>query len=137
MSYTIHTLIDITPTGKHRNRNDEGKAVDQQTNWLTFQNCAMLRTNMEFGEVTMKEQIVDKYLFGKDFEGKQKVWSVTVTPDRSDVVTLDMLQDDFDLVPMITGLDESIKKHNELFLTKDEHKTNILFINTSDNADNT
>ena len=137
MSYTIHTLIDITPTGKHRNRNDEGKAVDQQTNWLTFQNCAMLRTNMEFGEVTMKEQIVDKYLFGKDFEGKQKVWSVTVTPDRSDVVTLDMLQEDFDLVPMITGLDESIKKHNELFLTKDEHKTNILFINTSDNADNT
>lgn len=137
MSYTIHTLIDITPTGKHRNRNDEGKAVDQQTNWLTFQNCAMLRTNMEFGKVTMKEQIVDKYLFGKDFEGKQKVWSVTVTPDRSDVVTLDMLQEDFDLVPMITGLDESIKKHNELFLTKDEHKTNILFINTSDNADNT
>ena len=137
MSYTIHTLIDITPTGKHRNRNDEGKAVDKQTNWLTFQNCAMLRTNMEFGEVTMKEQIVDKYLFGKDFEGKQKVWSVTVTPDRSDVVTLDMLQEDFDLVPMITGLDESIKKHNELFLTKDEHKTNILFINTSDNADNT
>jgi hypothetical protein len=137
MSYTIHTLIDITPTGKHRNRNDEGKAVDQQTNWLTFQNCAMLRTNMEFGKVSMKEQIVDKYLFGKDFEGKQKVWSVTVTPDRSDVVTLDMLQEDFDLVPMITGLDESIKKHNELFLTKDEHKTNILFINTSDNADNT
>ena len=137
MSYTIHTLIDITPTGKHRNRNDEGKAVDQQTNWLTFQNCAMLRTNMEFGEVTMKEQIVDKYLFGKDFKGKQKVWSVTVTPDRSDVVTLDMLQEDFDLVPMITSLDESIKKHNELFLTKDEHKTNILFINTSDNAHNT
>ena len=137
MSYTIHTLIDITPTGKHRNRNDEGKAVDQQTNWLTFQNCAMLRTNMEFGKVSMKEQIVDKYLFGKDFEGKQKVWSVTVTPDRSDVVTLDMLQEDFDLVPMITGLDESIKKHNELFLTKDEHKTNILFINTSDNVDKT
>ena len=134
MSYTIHTLIDITPTGKHRNRNDEGKAVDQQTNWLTFQNCAMLRTNMEFGEVTMKEQIVDKYLFGKDFEGKQKVWSVTVTPDRSDVLTLDMLQEDFDLVPMISGLDESIKKHSELFLTRDENKTNILFINSSDNA---
>jgi len=134
MSYTIHTLIDITPTGKHRNRNDEGKAVDQQTNWLTFQNCAMLRTNMEFGEVTMKEQIVDKYLFGKDFEGKQKVWSVTVTPDRSDVLTLDMLQEDFDLVPMISGLDESIKKHSELFLTRDENKTNVLFINSSDNA---
>lgn len=134
MSYTIHTLIDITPTGKHRGRNDEGKEVDQQTNWLTFQNCAMLRTNMEFGEVTMKEQIVDKYLFGKDFEGKQKVWSVTVTPDRSDVLTLDMLQEDFDLVPMIAGLDESIKKHSELFLTRDENKTNVLFINSSDNA---
>ena len=102
MSYTIHPLIDITPTGKHRNRNDEGKAVDQQTNWLTFQNCAMLRTNMEFGKVSMKEQIVDKYLFGKDFEGKQKVWSVTVTTDRSDVVTLDMVQEVIDLVPKIT-----------------------------------
>lgn len=89
---------------------------------------------MEFGEVTMKEQIVDKYLFGKDFEGKQKVWSVTVTPDRSDVLTLDMLQEDFDLVPMIAGLDESIKKHSELFLTRDENKTNVLFINSSDNA---
>ena len=44
MSYTIHTLIDITPTGKNRGRGEEGKSVDQQTNWLTFQNCAMLRT---------------------------------------------------------------------------------------------
>ena len=73
---------------------------------------------MEFGKVSMKEQIVDKYPFGKDFEGKQKVWSVTVTSDRSDVVTPDMLQEDFDPSPMITGLDESIKKHNELFLTQ-------------------
>ena len=48
-----------------------------------------------------------------------------------------MLKDDFDLVPMINGLDETIKKHNELFLTRDEDKANILFINTSDNADNT
>jgi len=137
MSYTIHTLIDITPTGKNRGRGEEGKSVDQQTNWLTFQNCAMLRTNMEFGDVVVKEQIVDKYLFGKDFQGKQKVWSVTATPDQADAINGNMLKDDFDLVPMINGLDETIKKHNELFLTRDEDKANILFINTSDNADNT
>ena len=135
MSYTIHTLIDITPTGKNRGRGDEGKSVDQQTNWLTFQNCAMLRTNMEFGEVTVTDDIVDKYLFGKDFEGKHKIWSVTLTPAQTTAVSIDMLKDDCDLVPMINGLDESIKQHNDLFMTRDENKTNILFINTSDNVD--
>ena len=92
---------------------------------------------MIFGDVSVKEQIVDKYLFGKDFQGKQKVWSVTATPDQEESVNSDMLKDDFDLVPMINGLDESIKQHNELFLTRDENKANILFINTSDNADST
>jgi len=135
MSYQIHTLIDITPTGKNRGRGQEGKSVDQQTNWLTFQNCAMLRTNMEFGEVTVKEDIVDKYLFGKDFEGKQRIWSVTLTPSQDTAVSVDMLKDDCDLVPMISGLDESIKNHNDVFMTKDENKTNILFINSSDNAE--
>ena len=135
MSYQIHTLIDITPTGKNRGRSQEGKSVDQQTNWLTFQNCAMLRTNMEFGEVTVKEDIVDKYLFGKDFEGKQRIWSVTLTPSQDTAVSVDMLKDDCDLVPMISGLDESIKNHNDVFMTRDENKTNILFINSSDNAE--
>lgn len=135
MRYQVHTLIDITPTGKNRGRSVEGKSVDQQTNWLTFQNCAMLRTNMEFGEVTVNDEIVDKYLFGKDFEGKQKVWSVTLIPAQTTAVSTDMLKDDCDLVPMINGLDESIKQHSDLFMTRDENKTNILFINTSDNVD--
>ena len=136
MSYQIYTLIDITPTGKHRGRNDEGKEVNQQTNWLTFQNCAMLRTNMIFSDVTVSEDIVDKYLFGKHFEGKHKIWSVTATPEQPDAINQDMLKDDFDLVPMIDQLDESIKQHSNLFMTKDETMCNILFIKTSDNTEN-
>ena len=74
-------------------------------------------------------------MFGKDFEGKHKIWSVTLTPAQTTAVSIDMLNDDYDLVPMINGLDESIKQHNDLFLTRDENKANILFINTSDNVD--
>lgn len=133
MSYQIYTLIDITQTGKNRGRHDAGKEVDQQNNWMTFQNCAMLRTNMEFSQVTVKEDIVDQYMFGKQFDGKQKIWSVTATPDRPDAVTIDMLKDDFDMIPMINQLDESINQHNDMFSTKNDETCNILFINSSDN----
>ena len=134
MSYQIYTLIDITPTGKHRGRNDGGKEVNQQTNWLTFQNCAMLRTNISFGEVTSFEDIVDKYMFGSDYQGKHKIWSVIIDPDQPDAVNSGMLKDDFDLVPMIDKLDETVQTNCDLFFTKDETKRNILFINTSDNT---
>lgn len=136
MSYQIYTLIDITPTGKHRGRSVEGKEVNQQTNWLTFQNCAMLRTNMIFSEVTVSEDIVDKYMFGSAYQGKHKIWSVTMTPDQPDAVSKDMLLDDFDLVPMIDKLDETVQQNCDLFMTKDEAQANILFIKTADNTVN-
>lgn len=133
MSYKIHTLIDITQTGKNRGKQNDSLQVDQQSNWMTFQNCAMLRTNMEFSNVSVSEDIVDQYMFGKLYVGKQKIWTVTATPDRPDTVTKEMLMEDFDMVPMINQLDESIDQHSDMFSTKNDETCNILFINSSDN----
>ena len=43
------------------------------------------------------------------------------------------LNEDFNLIPMLTGLDETIKITNGVYITDDEDYTNLLFIKQIDN----
>ena len=42
-------------------------------------------------------------------------------------MSVDFLKDDFDLVPIIAGLSESITINNNAFRTKDDSNRNIIF----------
>ena len=63
----------------------------------------------------------------------KQVWTAIVEPDFPDAVNVDSLKQDFDLVPMVIGLDESINIKTGVYRTMDTDHTNIMFIKQLDN----
>ena len=61
------------------------------------------------------------------------VWTTVIEPDFPDAVSIDTLQEDFDLVPMLIGLNETVNIKTGVFRTKDLDYTNVLFIKQLDN----
>ena len=47
MRFKVLSLLDITKTGAHKNKvQDNDKSVAQFANYMTFENCLQLRTNI-------------------------------------------------------------------------------------------
>jgi hypothetical protein len=68
-------------------------------------------------------------VFGTDFTGKHKVWDFVFDVETAVAGTdLNTLKDDFDLVPVVANLTESINTDNKAFRTKSKKKCNIIFI---------
>jgi len=64
---------------------------------------------------------------GSKYQGQQRIWYFDFTPNIEDAITIDMLINDFNLVPFITELDETVEFAQNYFLTKDRKETNISF----------
>ena len=47
MRFKILSLVDITKTGLHKNNSKDEKAISQNANYLTFENCLQFRSNIE------------------------------------------------------------------------------------------
>lgn len=123
----VYTLIDITQTKKHRNNSQHTFEIAQQANFMTFVQTLMLRKNVYFETPKLEKADVKKLKFGNDYTGKQNVWSVELTVDEGqDMPDIDGLVEDFNLVPVIADLNETIKINNNVFRTKGKAK-NILF----------
>jgi hypothetical protein len=65
--------------------------------------------------------------FGKQYKGKHSVWSGTIHIEYEDGLTLDVLEQDFNLVPVINNLEETIKLKDCVFDTKNSQTKNIIF----------
>lgn len=121
--YRGYTLIDITDTGVVKNFNDKLKERNQQRNWETVLQVLNMRTQLFRAEQT---QIITKDLkgfqFGSAYNSKHKVWVFEFETEHQDVIPLN----DFDSVPIISGLDETAKPAMNLFFTDPENK-NIYF----------
>lgn len=122
MRFRIRTLVDITHT-RVRRRND--KASAQQDNYDTVMQTIGIRVNPENINVYTKHEQATG--LGSRYQGEQQVWYFDFTPNIEDAVTLDMLIDDFNLIPFITELDETVEFTENYFLTKDRKMTNISF----------
>lgn len=124
MIVSIKTLVDITETGVRKG--PDKIAVGQQTNWDTLVQVMGLRANPEPKHSSMEKVDVSKYNFGSKFKGKHKVWTYEFwLPEGS--LSVDDLLNDFDLVPFIANLTETIHSDIHVFLTKNTEKCNILF----------
>ena len=124
MRVIIQTLIDITETGVRKG--PDKIAVGQQTNWDTLIQVMGLRANPEPQQGSMKKVDISEYNFGSLYKGKHNVWTYEFwLPEGS--ISIDNLKDDFDLVPFIADLEESIASEMHVFLTKNVEKCNILF----------
>ena len=126
MRFTIHTLVDITET--HARRGDDPKQHRQQQNFLTVLQTIGLRVNPTYLEAPeVIKEVPSKLGLGTSFKTKQSVWKYVFDIDYEGALDIETLVNDFDLIPIITQLDETAKFENAHFLTKNTALTNISF----------
>ena len=126
MKFKIQTLVDITRTGAGRQEANK-IAYRQEANFQTVLQTIGLRANLEFEKSPLFEEItLTKISFGDKYKGKQRVWSFEFEVPFEDAVTLDMLNNDFNLIPFIPGLTETAKFEQAIFRTTPQER-NIIF----------
>jgi hypothetical protein len=126
MRFTIHTLVDITET--HARRGDDPKQHRQQQNFLTVLQTIGLRVNPTYLEAPeVIKEVPSKLGLGTSFKTKQSVWKYVFDIDYEGALDIETLVNDFDLIPIITQLDETANFENAHFLTKNTALTNITF----------
>ena len=125
MKFKITTLVDITNTNARKG--DDALAYKQQANYMTVFQTIGLRVNAYPLNVESHVDEISKLGFGKDFEGKNRYWTFTFTHEVLEGLTTDLLIQDFDLVPFIDGLNETVTIKNAVFRTSDPRQTNIIF----------
>lgn len=115
--FTILTLVDITRTGITRNHAGEDRLRDQQRNWETVLQVLGIRAQptVTEGPITdVVDEFVVKNLFGDMYSGDQRIWAVGFSIEHQSVYAkganqLALLEEDFNQVPVITGLDETAR----------------------------
>ena len=135
MRFKVLSLLDITKTGAHKNKvQDNDKSVAQFSNYMTVENCLQLRSNIKILSVPKgKKMDISNYKFGDNYRGEQMVWEFIFEPETPEAISVKTLNEDFNLIPMLTGLDETINISNGVYITDDEDHTNLLFIKQIDN----
>ena len=126
MRFIIHTVVDITETKARRGQADK-LSLDQQANYNTLIQTIGLRVNADPINLTESIKEVSKLEFGDAIKGKQRVWTFEFDNPFEGALTVDSLNDDFDLVPVITNLNETANIHNSIFCTKHLNDCNIIF----------
>jgi len=119
MSSNIHhyqgfSLVDITATGVIRSADNDAKDRNQQRNWETVIQCMGLRTQPQNIQLPISIHMnLDRYEFGDFYEGIQRVWMWQWTVESSGVYDTDKplggLMQDFEQVPVVTGLEETAR----------------------------
>lgn len=126
MRFKIQTLVDVTETNARRGQDQ--KQLNQQANFNTLYNTVGLRSNPTQFSITSDVIDVTKLGFGSKFKGKHRVWTVEFIIEADKSTNVDFMISDFDLVPIITELDETANLEKGLFITSSNHgNTNIIF----------
>ena len=126
MRFIINTVVDITETRARRGQADK-LSLDQQANYNTLLQTIGLRCNAEPISLTATIKDVSKLAFGDAIKGKQRVWTFEFNNPYEGALTVDMLNDDFDLIPIINNLNETANINNSIFSTKNPNDRNIIF----------
>ena len=126
MRFILHTLVDITETKARRG--EDPKLHRQQQNFLTVMQTIGLRVNPEYvGSPKVINDIPTKYNLGSSYKTKQSIWKYVFDMEYEDALDIETLVNDFDLIPIITELDETATFDNAHFITKNNAKCNIIF----------
>ena len=125
MNVILTTLVDVTETKARRG--DEKFKLSQQANYMTMLQTAGLRINPTPLSLEAKTKDIGDLGFGTSFTGKQRYWTFQFSFETEAGLNQELLENDFDLVPFLTGLEETADFKNAVFRTKDEKDKNILF----------
>jgi hypothetical protein len=126
MRFVIHTLVDITETNSRRG--EDPKQYRQQQNFLTVMQTIGLRVNPTYVKAPeVVKEVPSKLGLGTSYKTKQSVWKYVFDMEYEGALDIETLVNDFDLIPIITQLDETAEFDHAHFLTKDTALTNITF----------
>jgi len=125
MLFKMKTLIDITPT--YTRRTEDRFMYNQHQNYMTAVQTLGLRSNPSKITVDSGEEELQENEFGTRFKGKHKVWTLTFEVEREGSLEVSQLVEDFDLVPFIKDLDETIDIQNPVFQSTDMKNINTVF----------
>jgi len=132
MNYTLYTLVDITETGEHHGPDE--KSVNQQANYNTVIQVLGLRANPAPIKTISHHESVKDIEFGSRFRCVQRYWQFEFEIEYGAPPLEDIL-DDFDLVPVIDGLDETVKLAPAIFSSKDPKNKNTVILSDNDQPD--
>ena len=115
--YQGYTLIDITPTGVISYLPQNELKRNQQRNWETILQCISLRATPVQIRLPIESTVSDLEIlkFGDFYRGKnQKFWTWVWGTETAEVYDLPNkplggLLQDFEQVPVVTGLTETAK----------------------------
>jgi hypothetical protein len=126
LKFDIYTLVDITQTSARKGQ--DPVSYKQQQNFLTVLQTIGLRVNPS----VPKEPAISytNPRFGSVYKKEDKVWKLGIEIEYDDAHSVEMLKDDFNLVPIIVGLTETATFKDSVFITTDPKHYNIVFIQT-------
>ena len=126
MRFIIHTLVDITETSARRG--EDPKQYRQQQNFLTVMQTIGMRVNPTYiSAPEVINEVPSKLGLGTSYKTKQSIWKYAFDMEFEGALDVETLVNDFDLIPIITQLDETAEFNNAHFLTKNTALTNISF----------
>ena len=126
MQVEIYTLIDITNTGV-RHADGDNKKFQQQANLNTIIQTVSLTTNVYLRNTYSKKENINPHKFGSKYRNQQRYWIVKFETEVTGSFDLVTLKNNFNLVPIILGLDETVKIEQPVFHTQDKQHCNIIF----------
>lgn len=119
MRYRLYTLVDITETGQYRNEPDKMMARCQQQNFNTVTQTIGMRANVYYDNPPKIINDVPKK-FNMDGDEESSIWVFDWDVElefafRDGDDELAFLKNDFNLVPYIADLKETIKYNPAVF----------------------
>ena len=130
MEYKLYTTVDITHTGQYRN--EPGKEADKwkEQNFQTVLQTLGIRANISFVNKPMILEVAGNVL-GFETTEVIRVWRFDFYTERDYLFEenddpVGSLKSDFDAVPYIAGLGESMEQNYAVFVT-DGPARNIIF----------
>lgn len=130
MDYKLYTTVDITHTKQHRN--EVGKEANRwrEQNFQTVLQTLGIRGNINFSRGPEQLAVSGK-LIGFNTERIINVWRFDFSSELANIYgpttePVAFLKEDFELVPYISGLDESMEQNYNVFVTSGP-ATNIVF----------
>ena len=130
MEYKLYTTVDITSTGQYRVEAGKEAARWKEQNFQTVLQTLGIRANISYyNKPAMIE--VKGSLVGFNTDDLIRVWRFDFYTERDNLFesnsnAIGYLLDDFNAIPYISGLDESMEQNYSVFVT-DGPACNIVF----------
>ena len=130
MQYYLYTTVDITNTGQYRSESGKEAVRWKEQNFQTLLQTLGIRANIEsYTKPVLKE--IAGTVVGFKTSSIIHVWYFEFSTEReflyeSENDPVGYLKEDFNMVPYISGLDESMEQNYDVFVTSGP-ATNIVF----------